>query len=160
MKNLTVASITIFICFVLIIGGLFIFFEDEKTQQPFEISLNGAQVTLAGKTFNVALAITPQERMQGLSNTEPLGENEGLLFIFPEVALHSFWMKDMRYPLDIIWIYDDRVVDIWESAPTPTVDYIPTYTPVTEAEYVLEVNAGFVANSGLKAGDEAIIDIN
>jgi uncharacterized protein len=116
-------------------------------------------VTLAGQTFTVEIAQTGQERAQGLSGRDPLGEDSGMLFIFDQPAVYPFWMKDMKFPLDIIWIDNSRVVDIWANAPAPTSADTPLYSPGVAASYVLEVAAGFVDESNLKIGDPVRLDL-
>ena len=83
-------------------------------------------------------------------------ENEGLLFIHEQTETPSYWMKDMQFPIDFIWLKDNQIVDITENAPTedPPTTY---YTPKTPINQVLEVNAGYVAKQGLKIGQ--ILDI-
>jgi len=76
-----------------------------------------------------------------------------MLFIFEKESLHSFWMKNMRFPLDIIWIdKDKKIVDIYKFA-LPCKDICKTITPSLKAKFVLEVNAGFVEKNNLKIGE-------
>lgn len=94
------------------------------------------------------LARTPEERAQGLSSREPLGEREGMLFVFEAPGRYSFWMKEMRFALDMLWIEDGRVVHVERHVPPPVtgltdLSRLPVYTPSQPATYVLEVNAGF-----------------
>ena len=119
----------------------------------------GSTVTLAGQTFQVELAQTGIERAQGLSGRESLCENCGMLFVFENPGIYPFWMNEMNFPLDIIWIKDDKVVDIWANAPVPQAGQaVSTYSPQVEANYVLEVNEGFADQTGLKAGDVVSLD--
>ena len=95
----------------------------------------------------VELAVTPAERNQGLSGHPPLADNEGMLFVFENEAKWTFWMKEMLFPLDMLWIDAGcTVVDITENAPKPepgqTLGDLPRFFPKTLAQYVLEVNAG------------------
>ncbi len=100
----------------------------------------------------VTVAETPEELVLGLSNTPSLGTNEGKLFIFEKSAKHGIWMKDMLFPIDIIWIDENlRVVHIEEQvAPEsfPTV-----FAPPSDARFVLEVNAFFADALKLSVGD-------
>lgn len=106
--------------------------------------------TIEGKKFSLILAKTDSEREKGLSGRGSLAKNTGMLFIFPEKARYKFWMKDMKFPIDIIYINDKRVVDIIEDAPVPQPDgAIPTFEPREQANYVLEVNA----DNHFKIGD-------
>ena len=67
-------------------------------------------VKIAGTKFKVDLALTPNAREQGLSGRKELKKNEGMLFVFNNMGKYSFWMKDMNFNIDIIWIHDARKV--------------------------------------------------
>ena len=83
------------------------------------------------------------DRMRGLSNREYLSYNEAMLFVFPDAGMHGIWMKDMRFPIDIIWLDEQQMVITIKSNVSP--DSYPTvFNPVTPAKYVVEVNAGWV----------------
>lgn len=111
-------------------------------------------VNIGDARVKVALAITERERMIGLSGKEFLDESEGLFFIFDKPDKYSFWMKDMNFPIDIIWLDQElEIVHIKNSA-VPS-SYPETYRSDTDALYVLEVVAGFVEKNNLKVGDTA-----
>ena len=118
----------------------------------------GPLVNIGPATFAVELAITAPEHAQGLSGHDPLAPGAGMLFIFPGESRFVFWMKEMRFPLDIVWINAKcRIVDITLNAPAPTPDQalndLPRFSPSKPARYVLEIHAGEAAAKGLKAGD-------
>ena len=99
------------------------------------------------------LAITPAERQQGLSDTPYLPTNVVKVFIFSEADELSFWMKDMQYPIDIIWVdAEARIVDIHEHVAPET--YPDTFSPSKPARYVIETNAGFVAEHDIAIGTQ------
>ncbi len=102
----------------------------------------------------VEVADNPLARTQGLSGRESLQEGEGLLFVFDRPGRHSFWMKDMNFPIDIIWLEGDGDVVHIEKDVRPD-SYPQTFTPRLPARYVLEVNAGFTENQNIKVGDKA-----
>jgi hypothetical protein len=80
-------------------------------------------------------------------------QDRGMFFIFEQEALLSFWMKNTRFPLDIIWIgQNKKIVDIYEYA-LPCKDVCKTITPGANAQFVLEVNAGFAKRHGINIGD-------
>jgi len=115
------------------------------------ISIDGKD--FLGKDFLVEVADDEVERIQGLSNTSYLGDKDGLLFVFEEPGLHGIWMKDMRFPIDIIWFGADmKVVSIEEDVAPETFPEI--FLPDEPALYVLEGNAGFVQLHGIEIGDE------
>src|SRR3989304_6446445 len=88
---------------VLIIAVSFFLFFFNKATAP-------AQVVIAGTTINVEIAQTEAEREQGLSGHKPLADDEGMLFIFDKPGYHGFWMKDMLFSIDIIWISADKKI--------------------------------------------------
>ena len=110
----------------------------------------------------VKYANSKSERANGLSNVESLPENSGLLFIFEEPQTQpSFWMKDMNFPIDIIWISADKVVQIDYDVPPPepnTPDNeLTVYSPKQPVDYVLEVNGGFSAKSNIEVGSPVVL---
>lgn len=112
-----------------------------------------------GKTFKVEMAKSAWELEKGLGGRGPFAENRGMLFVFPEEGYYQFWMKDMQFSVDIIWINQEKIVDIKEKAPIPTTHYLEQYRPEAPAKYVLEINAGLVEKYGFKAGDAVKLDI-
>ena len=108
-----------------------------------------------GVIVSVELAITPEEKTTGLMYREYLAENAGMLFISRDERLQTFWMKNTLIPLDIIFLSsDEKIVEIKpDFEPCETVS-CPSYTSKVPAMYVLEVNAGFVEENGLKIGDK------
>lgn len=100
----------------------------------------------------VTLADTPEERTQGLSGREVLNNGEGMLFVFPEEGNYSFWMKDMNFSIDILWLSSEgKIVHIVEHvSPESYPDHFVSERP---ARYVLEVPAGYVESRGVSVGD-------
>lgn len=99
-------------------------------------------VNLGGAVIKVEVVDTPEGLSLGLSGRDSLPEGEGMLFVFPDSAEHFFWMKDMKFSIDIIWISEDgQVVYVKENA-TPE-SFPAVFRPERNAKYVLEVNAGF-----------------
>lgn len=102
------------------------------------------------------IARTQEAFYRGLQFRDSLGQNEGMLFIFPMSQIHSFWMKDTRIALDIIWLdHFRRVVHIAKNVPPCKKDPCPIYSPSSEALYVLEVNASWTDRFGVQVGDLA-----
>jgi uncharacterized membrane protein (UPF0127 family) len=118
------------------------------------------QLNIDGATFNVEIASTVLEQTRGLSFRPSLGANDGMLFIFGAGSVQSFWMKDMNFPLDIIWISGNTVVGFAENAPAEPGILAPisstVYSPAN-TDKVLEVNAGTVAQYNIKVGDTVTI---
>lgn len=103
-------------------------------------------INIGEKTYKVYIASSKEERIQGLQGVETLPENEGMLFVFEEPQTVSFWMKDTKIPLDIIFINDDlEVISIYKGVPESL-----ELVEEDNVKYVLEVNQ----NSGISEGDE------
>lgn len=89
------------------------------------------------------VAKTMLERAQGLSHRDFLAPDEAMLFVFDKPDYYQFWMKDMNFPIDIIFINDNKIVDIKRNVPVPDIDgNYERYPPTEPAQYVLEVPAG------------------
>ena len=116
------------------------------------------RVTVGSATVYSQAADTFVEREIGLMNRTYLSEDAGMLFIFPTAQQQSFWMKNMRFPLDIVFITADKhVLEIYASVPPCTTDQCALYTSSAPIQYVLEVNAGFCARNGIVSGDPVVI---
>ncbi|MBU0708835.1 DUF192 domain-containing protein [Patescibacteria group bacterium] len=112
------------------------------------------------RCFNVELAVSPLEQSRGLMFREYLGEDEGMLFVYSQDSIHSFWMKNTLIPLDIIWISEGkRVVYISESVQPCVTSICPIVRSDSKARYVMELNAGTVEKIGLEIGDTLTLEM-
>lgn len=119
------------------------------------------EVTIRALRVNTKVAATADLRKKGLSKHASIPVNEGILFVFDTSAKHAIWMKDMQFPIDIIWIGDlpsgeKKIVDIKESAavqPKLQDKYLTIYKPHNDAKYILEINAGLARSNNLAVGD-------
>lgn len=104
----------------------------------------------------VEVADTESLRSQGLSGRISLPHNTGMLFIFTGSGFYQFWMKEMIFPLDFIWINNDKVVDLTENVPPPESDNgsFPIFTARYPFDRVIEVNAGTVKSLNIAIGNE------
>ena len=107
--------------------------------------------------FPVELALTAEEQIQGLSGRPTLTANPGMLFVYQRQSRYTFWMPDMHFPLDIVWIGSDcAVADVTLNALPPAPGQanqdLPLYSPKKPAQYVLEINAGEAGAKGIRAG--------
>ncbi len=110
-------------------------------------------LVLSGESVTVELAATPAQRVQGLSGRAALAADHGMLFVFPAVDRYGFWMKDMRFPIDIVWIRDDgSIVSVNNSVLPQT--YPTDFYPVEPVRFVLELPAGFATSYHLIAGSK------
>ena len=116
-----------------------------------------SQATLKDVPLHLELAETSSQWEKGLSGRSDLGDEDGMLFLFPQYHVPIFWMKDMLFPIDIIWIAGGKVVDITPSAKVETGDKLPTYSPKISVNMVLETRAGWAADNNLTIGDRLVI---
>lgn len=118
-------------------------------------------VVINEKIIFVELAITPEDRQRGLMERDLLEKDNGMLFVFSEEDAYSFWMKNMKISLDIIWINaDGNVVYFVEDVPPCVQSPCQTYSPNADALYVLEVNPGVIDVLGIEENTEVIISLN
>ena len=118
-----------------------------------------ATVAIGNTKIQVEIADDLSEQIQGLSGRDLLCGNCGMLFVYKKPELRIFWMKDMSFPLDIIFIRDEKVTEIFESVPFPqSGQEIPVVASTEAADAVLEVNAGFVRKHGIDTADSALLD--
>lgn len=104
--------------------------------------------------LDIEIAETDYEIQTGLMYREEMEQHQGMLFIFPDVTYHSFYMKNTLIPLDLIFIDDQlKVVTIKPNAQPLDETGIPSEVPV---QFVLEVNAGLSAAWGLEIGDKIV----
>lgn len=111
-----------------------------------------AAVNLDKQTIQVEIPQTEDLKAKGLGGRDGLLPNHGMLFAFSISDIWIFWMKDMKFPIDIIWFDENLKVVDWKSNVSP-LTYPETFAPKVPAMYVLEVEAGFASKNSLKAGD-------
>ncbi len=112
-----------------------------------------APMVIAGRvSLTVELARTPEQQIRGLSGRPGLKSGNGMLFVYDRPQPVSIWMKDMRFPLDIVWIRDGRIVKIEKNAP-PLTPAGPERIYTATADLVLEVPAGFTGRKRIRVGD-------
>lgn len=142
----------IVIAIIIPVGLLFMFLRSEDAGIGDLLSPGVPVMHIDDVPIRVEIADSMMERTTGLSGRESLDNVNGLLFIFPEPDHHAIWMKDMRFPIDIVWISEDlRVVDIDKNVSPDT--YPELFRPQEPAKYVLETNARYVDTFGLQIGD-------
>jgi len=110
---------------------------------------NSAEV--GGHKFKLELAVAKDEKKRGLGNRESLCGDCGMLFVFPEKGIYPFWMKNMNFDLDIIWIGDGKIVYI---AKNVAHNSLVTIKPERAADRVLEINSGLSDKYGLVEGEK------
>jgi len=122
---------------------------------------DGPSVELAGKTFSVEIADTQEKQALGLMFRDSMPADQGMIFIFPNEAPRSFWMKNCRISLDIMYFDKDlKLVSISADTPPCRVSNCPSYPSKKPAMYVLELNAGLAKELGVSLGDQLTIDLD
>jgi hypothetical protein len=116
-------------------------------------------ISINGHNFSLFLAKTSQEQTVGLAKYNLIASNQGMLFLFNKSENYSFWMKDMKFPIDIIFIQDNKVVDVFNNVPVSPDNNLPVYTTKTKANKVLEINASLAKKYGIKIGSEVKINL-
>lgn len=150
---LIIATLLATIVSLLIINSRVNTFLTDLTPQAVrttKVEINNLEIT-------AEVATTPQTRSKGLAGRENLAPNSGMLFVFETDNRYKFWMKDVKFPLDIIWIgKDKRIVDISPNAqPEPDVpdNLLRIYQSAIPVKYVLEVLGGTAVAANLRIGD-------
>lgn len=131
----------ILLILIIVVVSFFIFYHNTGSEF-ITIEINGIKIK----------AEVPENYSQGLSGRKFLPEQEGMIFIFEEPDYYSFWMKDMNFEIDIIWIdKNKKIVDLSKNISPET---WPNYfQPEREVKYVLEVTGGFVKSNEIKVGE-------
>ena len=118
-------------------------------------------VVLGAVAFPVEVAVTAEQRQQGLSGRPSLASGAGMLFVFESPMPLQFWMKRMQFPLDFVWIEADCTIgEITRDVPPPppgTEDSdLARISPQDDMQYVLEINAGEASGQGLEPGQSVV----
>lgn len=142
------ASRTIILIFLLvaILASFFVFGRTEgETKEILKIG---------SRQIEIETVSTQKKIQQGLSGRESLPANSGMYFVLGEARKATFWMKEMKFSLDIIWINDGKITAIEKNAPIPAGTNIPTFNSPGLVTHVLEVNTGFTDRYSIKIGDK------
>jgi uncharacterized protein len=102
-------------------------------------------------TYLLKISSTKSQLINGLSDTQALPQNTGMLFILPNLDYQCFWMKGMKFNLDIIWLNSEKKVIKIEQNLSPST-YPNNYCPSSFARYVLEMNSGFIKTNKIRLG--------
>lgn len=138
MKKLLIFLIIIIIC-----EGIYLYFN--KFSNYF--------IKIDGHRFKIETVASLKEREQGLSGRKSLCQNCAMLFLFEKKDKHSFWMKEMNFDLDIIWISGNEIVYIAKNV-SHEEGANSFISPDVKADKVLEINSGLCDKLGIKVGDE------
>lgn len=145
LKKIKLFFFVFLILFILLAayGLISVFVSNFSLDQTAEESV----INIDNKSIIVEVVDSPMAKARGLSGRESLEENRGMFFVFKNLGRHGFWMKDMKFPIDIIWLKDNLVVGFEENVPVqpgvPNEDLI-VYYPPEQINRVLELPAGSV----------------
>lgn len=151
MSDKKYLSSLILAIFLLIIFVAVFFFSPEREKKSLERN-EIKEIRIGENIFQAEIASSLEKRNQGLSGRKKLCEKCSMLFLFSEKGLHSFWMKEMNFDLDMIWIDEDEIVDIAKDVSRKKEREI--IKPSREADKVLEINAGLADRLGIRVGDK------
>lgn len=118
--------------FLLVVGGYLLEYRSEIVEYP-------RAVEWSQETYVLEIADTDMLRERGLGGREAICSHCGMLFVFPRAEAHGFWMKEMRFALDIVWLHQDEVVHIERRIDPRSVEI---FRPMVGADRVIEVRAG------------------
>lgn len=97
----------------------------------------------SGKVLQAEVMVKDEDRAMGLMFRPSLPPDRGMLFVFERAEFHGIWMKNCRFPIDILWLDEEKkVVHVAESVPPCKAEPCPVYNPMRRAAYVVELNAG------------------
>ncbi len=140
----------------LLLGGLGFPGALPAGEQPAEVSKYGNPLTwvkLGQVKVKAEVVFSPEKLYLGLGKRQGLPEGQGMLFIMPTRRIQEYCMRDMRFPIDFIWLVPGRVAGITKNVPFE--DQQACYASPEAVNYVLEVPAGFCDRHGIKVGDPA-----
>ncbi|MFT7327866.1 MAG: uncharacterized membrane protein (UPF0127 family) [Crocinitomicaceae bacterium] len=138
---------------LVIIAFVIIFFQYLSIKNNQFVNRNDLLVMIGGEVLETQISDRPDERRVGLSNHTSLGKNEAMLFVFDTPGPHSFWMKNMDFPIDIIWLDSNKEIIYIEEDVSPET-YPKSFFPNKNATYVLEVVSGFSKKNNIQIGNK------
>ena len=138
---------------ITLILAMVLFIPVSCTANPKFDDVKTPSVVIGGKLIGVEIADTPETRKIGLMTRKYMAPDKGMLFVFQEPTKPVFWMKDCFISLDIIFIKDNKIVNIYTSVPPCKVFPCELYPSIDIADKVLEVNGGFAIKNNVNIND-------
>ncbi|MGH7245793.1 MAG: DUF192 domain-containing protein [Candidatus Levyibacteriota bacterium] len=139
---------------------LFLFFIAGVILVVVHISKQIPSATIGNHTFSLFLAKTQEEREVGLARFSTITSNQGMLFFFNDYGKYGFWMKDMKFPIDILFIDNNKIVTIAKNVPVQKNNInLPIYYPKKPVNRVLEIVAGTAKKDNMQEGDSATFSL-
>ena len=120
-----------------------------------------AHATIDGHSFTLLQAKSENDKQIGLSGRTSIQEDQGMIFLFDKPEYYGFWMKNMKFPIDIIFLKDKKIVTIFTNVPNPKspTDQLPIYSPNQPADTVIELHAGTASKYNFQTGDSVTISL-
>ncbi len=115
---------------------------------------NNNFVLINNEKFFLNIADTQEKKIRGLMLIDDIPEDKGMVFLFSNPEYKAFWMKNMKIPLDILFIYKNKVVKIYKEVPVCKEDFCPTYESEHKIDSVVELKGGICNKYGIKIGDK------
>ena len=117
------------------------------------------KVSISNKTIKAEVADNLAKRTVGLSEREELKEKEGMLFIFDKEGHYGFWMLNMKFPIDIVWISKNKTIVGFVENAKPCTYNCTVYKPNKPILYALEVRSGFCKKYNVRSGQKVFFNI-
>lgn len=160
-----------FILFIILLAIFWVVINNQAkpkvVKQPDKVSnvISTPQVVLKGTTFALEIVDTPDKQRQGLSGRENLATNQAMLFIFDQPKIMNFWMKDMKFNIDLLWINGNEIVAWEKNMLAPEIgladDKLLIYTSPFPVDKVLELSSGTIDSLSLQINDKIeLLNVN
>lgn len=149
----TIVALFFLAIFLAIAAFLFLFSHKPALAPESSGGCKVEKIKINGNIINVEIADTVEKQEKGLSGRAALSEDQGMLFIFEYPDHYSFWMKDMNFSLDFIWMKGNEIIEITENVKPEDCEPPESLVPKNKVDKVLEASAGTAERLGIKAGD-------
>lgn len=151
----------VFILLIISVVAASITKNNTATMMSLQRLFHTSTLTIKNQTFTLLLAKTEAEKEKGLSGKSSLQRSEGMLFLFDKPDYYAFWMKDMLFPIDIIYIHNKQIVTVYSNlqAPQKNATTWQIVKPSEPADMVLEINAGLAQQYHLQTGDTVTLSL-
>jgi len=154
-NNAKKVKILFTVLMILVLFGLIFIVYRAKTRSNPKYT-----VEIKGATISAEVVTSPWRQYLGLSNRESLCASCGMLFVFPFPEQQEFVMRNMKFPLDIIFVADDKIINIEANLAPDNAKQLKVYRSAAPADLVLEVPGNYCEQQGIVAGDSLIIRSN
>jgi len=158
--RLTIGILTV----IVLLLGVFVFINIAGGNIPSFFSplfQKTGKVTINKQTFTVFVAKTEKEKEIGLSGRNSIGDKQGMIFTFDKPDYYGFWMRNMKFSIDIVYLNNKQIVSIFPNVPYPKdgTQELKIYTPTSPADTVVEFKAGTAEKNNFQVGDTATISL-